>query len=177
MSIKVVVASVLIGLTVIMGYTQIRGCIVSDYRFEKQYLYAWNLADKSSTIEAKAKYISEFVGVIQSNKTDFSAYNAMWMETPDNSFENNLEALVTLKNRLAEIQKMDVKSFEYQTAIQQITAQEQGEATKLITTIKECWIKEKYISVWNWVAAIWTISTVVFGGIAVFLIMIHCTEY
>ena len=134
---------------------QIQQKVVANYQFEKAYLYAWNLADKSSTIEAKAGYISQFVEKLENGKTDFSANNAVWLKTPDNSFEMNLTALKTLNSRLHEIMKMDVKSFEYQTAIQQITAQEQGEATNLIDTIKGCWVKENHPIVWEWYQLIW----------------------
>ena len=139
-----------------IGY-EIQQNIVADYRFEKTYLFAWNLADKSSTIDAKAKYISQFVELLEASKADFSSHDAQWMKTPDNSFEMNLAALKTLDSRLHEIMRMDVKSFEYQTAIQQITAQEQGEAKKLIGTLYGCWLKEKYPVVWDWFQAVWVV--------------------
>lgn len=129
--------------------------IVASYQFERQYGYSWNLADKSSTIEAKAEYIGLFVAMLNSNSTDFAENNVQWMTTPDNSFKMNLMALQTLNSRLQEIMKMDVKSFEYQTAIQQITQQEQGEASKLINTIYGCWVKNKHPVVWEWFEFVW----------------------
>lgn len=123
----------------------------SDYQFEKNYQFAWNLADKSSTLEAKAHYISQFVDLLESNKTDFAENDAIFFKTRDNSFEYNLLALKTLDARLREIMLMDAKSFEYQTAIQQITQQEQGEAGKLIDTIRGCWVLHNKPTVWGWV--------------------------
>ncbi|MGA2260035.1 MAG: hypothetical protein ABSH28_01220 [Acidobacteriota bacterium] len=53
-----------------------------------------------------------------------------------------------------QIQTMDITSFQYQTAIQQITAQEQGEADKLIGELKGLWWKENHFWLWNWVLAL-----------------------
>ena len=44
---------------------------------------------------------------------------------------------------------MDVESFAYQTAIQQITQQEQGEADNVIGNLSGCWEKEYYYFYWN----------------------------
>lgn len=158
---------------VALGY-QVEQLIMSDYQFEKQYLYAWNLADKSSTIDAKSKYIAQFVEKLETNKIDFSEYNAVWLKTPDNSFEMNLSALKTLNSRLNEIQKMDVKSFEYQTAIQQITAQEQGEAHNLIRVIRGCWNKENYAVVWGWYGFLWCIFFLITIIVGLIVLAVSC---
>jgi len=142
-------------IAVFMAGCQIQQNVVSKYQFEKAYGYAWSLADKSSTIEAKAKYIAEFVEKLESNKADFSANNAVWLKTPDNSFDMNLAALKTLNGRLHEIMTMDVKSFEYQTAISQITAQEQGEAHQLINVVFGCWVMACHPIVWEWFELLW----------------------
>ena len=143
----------------ILGLTfiQVRGCVKSEYEFEKKYSYAWNLAEKSSTIEAKCNYISEFVSLISSNSYDFYPYNAIWLQTRDNNFEYNLKAITTLRDRLNEIKGMDTSSFQYNTAIQQITAQEQGEADSLINVIKECYVLQNYRYVWGWIGALITL--------------------
>ena len=144
------VLALVLGLCVVIGGCQIKQAIIGNYQFEKQFLFAWNLADKSSTIEAKANYIAQFVNLLETYKNNFSSYNAVWLKTPDNSLEKNIDAVKTLNSRLHEIMKMDVASFQYNTAIQQITAQEQGEATNLIYTIKGCWMKESYPMNWDW---------------------------
>ena len=77
-------------------------------------------------------------------------YNAIFFKTPDNSFDKNLEALQSLKTRLDEIQKMNVTSFKYQTAIQQITAQEKGEAQAMLAVFSG----KNYIFLWEWVAGL-----------------------
>jgi len=143
---------VLIGLAIMT--VQIKGCIQSNYAFENKYSYAWNLSDKSSTIEAKSTYINDFVNNLASNREEFASHCAIWLKTPDNSFENNIKALSTLKDRLVEIKGMDVASFQYNTAIQQITSQEQGEAHKLIATIQGCYDLNNYWYVWDWIGLI-----------------------
>jgi hypothetical protein len=55
---------------------------------------------------------------------------------------------------LDEIQKMNVASFEYQTAIQQITAQEQGEAQAMLEVFSGIWWKNNYIFLWEWIAGL-----------------------
>ena len=49
---------------------------------------------------------------------------------------------------------MNVASFEYQTAIQQITAQEQGEAQAMLEVFSGIWWKNNYIFLWDWIAAV-----------------------
>jgi hypothetical protein len=138
----------------ILTITLIRGCVNGNYEYDSRFSYAWDLADKSSTLEAKSNYIDEFVKVIENNKLEFASHNAVWLKTRDNSFEFNLLALKTLQARLEQIKLMNPNSFEYQTAIQQITAQEQGEAGKMLYDIKGCWALENYWFVWNWFFAI-----------------------
>lgn len=125
--------------------------IFANYDYENKYISYWNLADKSSTIQAKYEYINQFVNNIEKNSEKFASNNAIFLKTPDNSFKSNLDALVTLRNRLKEIQSIDINSFAYQTAIQQITSQEQGEAHRLIGVIKGCYFLESYPSLWDWI--------------------------
>lgn len=146
---------------------------LADYQFEKRFKYAWNLADKSSTIEKKAEFIAEFVQTIEKKRSEFAEYNASWLTTPDNSFAANLDALRTLNTRLAEIRTMDPRSFEYQSAIKQITEQEQGEASQMLSVLYGCWVKGRYTMAWSWHAVLWVfglilsaISLVVFWMLA-----------
>lgn len=147
------IAIILLSASILLGIYQIKSLIIGNYRFEKDYLQFWELSDKSSTIPAKQKYISEFVLTLENGykKGDFSSFNAIFLKTPNNNFEANLNALRTLSQRLIEIQEMDPKTFEYNTAIQQITAQEQGDAHKLIGIIKGCYFLNNYFIVWDWI--------------------------
>ena len=139
----------LVFMALIFG-TMTRIEIVADYEYEKNFQYAWNLADKSSTIDAKSKYISEFVEKIEAKKDDFAKNSAVWLKTSDNSFDKNLDALKSLRDRLLQIKTMDPQSFQYNTAIQQITAQEQGEAGPMLDVLKSCWVLENHSMICGW---------------------------
>ncbi len=136
----------------LMGFFQIKGCIKSSYEYEKEIGSYWSLADKSSTILEKSEYIQQFITALE--KSNHSEYNAIWLKTLDNSFDKNLEALKSLNLRLNQLKDMNVESFAYQTAIQQITAQEQGEAHQMLGVLKGCWVKDKYFICWNWFAIV-----------------------
>ena len=135
---------------------QIRTGIVANYNMEKNYLQLWQLADKSSTISAKQEYMAKFVTALEDGYTkgDFAQNDAIWLKTPNNSFEANLTALKTLSARLKEIQGLNPNSFEYNTAIQQITAQEQGEAKAMIGVFTRCYDLGSYPIVWGWIEVI-----------------------
>lgn len=145
---KTGITLLIIGL-VIAGI-DIRNYIVGEYRYEKNFECYWHLAEKASTIAKKTEGIDKFIKALESSNMR-GKYNAVFLETPDNSFEMNLDALKSLQLRLHEIEKMDVASFQYQTAIQQITAQEQGEALKMLRVFSGVWWKENYITMWQWV--------------------------
>lgn len=155
---------VAVGLIVVLG---IGGCN-SWYKYSKNIGSYWELADKSSTIEAKSENIDAFVKAIKSEK--FAENNAIIFRTPDNSFANNLKALETLQKRLQDIKKIKPDSFEYNQAIQQITAQEQGEATKMLDVIHQCWILENYWYLWDWllfISIIVIVLLIVIGGVLI----------
>lgn len=131
--------------------------VMSYYDFKNNYGSYWELADRSSTLEAKYQYISLFIDQLQKDRERFADYNALFLKTPENNFDNNLNALITLEERLRDIQTMDKNSFEYQTAIHQITAQEQGEAQNLISTIRGCFVLGSYSLVWSWIGMVLTL--------------------
>ena len=134
----------------IIAFLFAEAAYVNKFIYEKEVQSYWDLADKSSTIEEKSKYIDQFVA--QFEKPEFQGkHSALIFKTPNNSFEYNFNALKSLQTRLNEIKTMDMTSFEYQTAIQQITQQEQGEASELVTQLKSIWIRTYYIEIWDWV--------------------------
>jgi hypothetical protein len=128
--------------------------IRGSYEYERTVAAEWSLADKSSTIPAKGQHLDKFVAALEGQGFQ-GQYNAVIFPTPDNSFDTNLEALKTLQNRLHEIEKMDVSSFQYQTAIQQITAQEQGEARKMLQVFEGVWWKTHHLMAWDWIQFLW----------------------
>lgn len=123
--------------------------IYGDYTYKKKISSHWNLADKSSTIADKAMHIDNFVEALSKENLK-EEYNAIVFKTPNNSFDGNFDALKSLQKRLYEIKDMDVSSFEYQTAIQQITEQEQGGAEEMIGTLRGVWFKVNFPIVWMW---------------------------
>lgn len=140
--------------------------VVAKYQYQRDYRSYWSLADKASTIPQKSDYINQFVERLEiSDMKD--EYNAVFQKTPDNSFNKNLEALKSLQTRLQEIKLMDPKSFEYNTAITQITAQEQGEAAEMLRVFSGIWWKTNYFMLWNWVGTlnVFIVLTMLFLGI------------
>jgi hypothetical protein len=154
---------------VVVLIVQLVTTIASEYSYDKDYASLWELADKSSTIEAKADYISQFVEQIETNKDKFSKHNAVVFKTPNNEFSNNLKALVSLRDRLYEINKMDPASFQYNTAIQQITEQEQGDAFQLTSTLKSCYKLGSYWIVWGWVGGLICFLAIMFTAVPVII--------
>ena len=134
--------------------------IAASYQYSKNVLSYWKLADKSSTIVEKSRNLDLFVAQFSDEKYK-GEYDAIIFKTPDNSFDGNFKALTSMQLRLQEIKTMDISSFEYQTAIQQITAQEQGEAFDMLDTLKGVWYKENYFYLWDWVGFIFVLLSVV----------------
>jgi hypothetical protein len=127
--------------------------IKASYEYSKDIECYWHLADKSSTIAEKTINIDLFVQALENSNLQ-GEYNALVFKTPDNSFDNNLKALKSLQSRLHDVSNMNVSSFEYQTAIQQITGQEQGEATSMLCNLQGVWYKQHHFLLWNWVGFI-----------------------
>lgn len=148
--------------------------VYRSYLYNREIQSYWDLADKSSTIQKKSEYIDIFVDKLEQSGLHGN-YNAIWQTTPDNSFDCNFDALKTLQKRLHDVQNMEVTSFEYQTAMQQITGQEQGESADMISVFKGTWTKEHYPLMWGWISAI--IYTLI--GLSWFftiLFIIYCFE-
>ena len=142
---------VIIGLMLTVGL--LGAWALADNQYNNEIYNYWSLADKSSTIETKSEYIDKFVYALD-NAGLRGKYNAIWLQNPDNSFDNNLEMLKTLQTRLHEIKQMNVSSFEYQQAMAQITSQEQGEANNMLSVFSGVWYLKNYPWLWNWITPI-----------------------
>ena len=141
---------VIVGSVVLLAFIGIKYVIVS-YRYEREISGNWSLAEKASTIKQKSEYIDKFIDALDKSG-DMYGNNALVFPTPDNDLTENMKALRSLQGRLHEIQTMDIQSFAYQQAIQQITAQEQGEATGIKFMIEGGWyLHEGYWYLWDWV--------------------------
>lgn len=141
---KKIIGSILIIIGIAGATIQIGGCMYLTYSYNKRIKYAWDMADKSSTLIEKSTYINEYVSILESGKEKFRENSAVIFPTPNTDFQKNLRALKSLQTRLNEMKKLDEKSVAYQMAIQQITAQEQGEAQEMLSVISECWYLENY---------------------------------
>lgn len=177
---KKTLISLFVSLTLV-GTCAITSEISASYYFNKNYAQFWKLADKSSTIEAKQRYISKFVSALEAGNSNgrFSSHNAIWLKTDDNSFEAHLTALKTLESRLNEIKGMNPSSFEYNTAIQQITGQEQGEAREMIAVFEGCFCLANYPVGWNWIGDLAGIFCLIGFLLIGFLIspLVDCYNY
>lgn len=164
----ILAASVLLLIVWIVAYLR------ADYYYEANVQSEWELADKSSTIPAKREHLDRFVATLERQNLQ-GRYDALIFPTPNNSFDANFAALKTLQSRLQEIEGMDVKSFEYQTAIQQITAQEQGEAQSMLKTFFGAWMLREHFLLWDWVGVsivIFLSLAIIVAGFVVFTILI-----
>lgn len=141
------IGSVLLTLGIILTGLYITYCIYANFSWENNVYSNWTLSDKSSTLQAKADYMDKFVTALQSNH--LADNSALIWKTADTNCQKNIDAVITLKERLNQIKGMDETSFQYQQAIQQITEQEQGQADNMITTLKSCYNKTHYYFIWN----------------------------
>ena len=128
----------------------------------------WTLADRSSTIDAKADYMNKYVSALENS--NLSGNNAVFYKNPGNSFEYNLLAVKTLQNRLEEIKGMNPASFEYQQAISQITTQEQGEAEDMTNTFYGIWYLNNHPLLWGWYEMLVIMGLILMGLIGVSVI-------
>jgi hypothetical protein len=174
---KLTFGIVLLLISLILASILIFVSIRAYYDFNKNYLSYWELSDRSSTLSAKEEYIIKFVDTLNNNRDKFSNYNALILKTPQNKFDNNLKAITTLRNRLRDISKMDETSFEYQTAIQQITAQEQGEAQNIIEDIRGSFYLKSYPLFWDWIFIILLSIDMILLSLGCILIEIFILNY
>lgn len=113
--------------------------IYANYEYTNTVESSWHLADRASTIAQKSEYIDKFAASLDGQHLQGTNAN-LFLQTPQSAFDENRKALQSLQNRLRDISKMDESSFAYQTAIQQITAQEQGEAKGILDSFESCWM-------------------------------------
>ena len=139
----------------------------ANYEYNNTIGSYWDLSVKASTLQQKSTYLDQYVAAL-SDQSKFSSHNAIIFPTPNNSYEQNMVALKSLQGRMHQIQGMDEQSFAYQTAIQQITAQEQGEAAALTSTFEGCWYLSNYPTLWDWIDGIfWFGPIILLAGIGI----------
>jgi hypothetical protein len=151
--------------TVLLFYRGVRE-VVNKYEYSRTIKSYWDLGVKASTLEKKSEYLDQFVAGL--NAANLSGNNAIFLKTPDNSYEQNFAALTSLQTRMHEISEMNPKSFEYQLAIGQITAQEQGEAGKMLSQFEGIWYLNRHPTYWKWYDTIFWVLNLVFAFLAWF---------
>jgi len=122
--------------------------VIGHYRYDQTIYSNWSLADRASTISQKSEYINKFVSALRDSGLQ-GRHNALFLSTGKNSFDENFKALASLQERLNSIKSMDENSFAYQSAIQQITEQEQGQADDMLAVFSGCWWQANYYYLWN----------------------------
>ena len=143
-----IIGSVLIVLAIILGAIFITQGVFAGYNWENTIASNWLLSEKASTISQKSEYMDKFVASLESSGLQ-GQNDALFLNTPNNSFDMNLVAVKSLQKRLSDIKTMDENSFQYQSAIEQITKQEQGEAKSMISVLEGCWWKVHQTNLWN----------------------------
>jgi len=159
---KTFIAAVLILAGIILGVAETR----ISYLYSNAIGSYWALSEKASTLQQKSTYLDKYVAGLES--AELAPHNAIIYPTPNNSVEQNLVALKSLQGRMHQIQGMDEQSFAYQTAIQQITAQEQGEAHQLTETFEGAWLLANHPIFWGWInGLIWVFIIVPLVGLGI----------
>jgi len=144
--------------------------VIGGYQYSKDYSSYWELSVKASSITKKIEGIDKFVAALESSPLR-GKYDALFMETPNNSFDENFAALKSLQIRLHEISGMDITSFQYQTALAQITQQEQNESGKMLDVFDGIWWKDNHFFLWNWIGIINVIGSIILMCIGGFIWM------
>lgn len=159
------IGSALILIAIIGAGFFIVDCVYANYQWQNQYLSYWTLSDKASSIQQKSTYLDQFVSALQGSGLQ-GTQDSIWFPTPDNSFNQNFVALQSLQSRLHDVQTMDPNSFQYNTAIEQITSQEQDGGTDMINNFSDDWYKVHHYFLWNG----WTLLGIIIGTILAFLL-------
>ncbi len=157
---KIVIGIMLCLVGIALLISQAGSYVLADNQYKNEIYNYWSLADKASTIDVKSQYIDKFVEALDNSGLK-GKYNAIYLKNPDNSFDKNLEMLKTLQTRLYEIKTMNVSSFEYQQAISQITAQEQGEAKNMLDVFEGTWYLENHTWLWDWIGFLWLMFEII----------------
>ncbi len=137
------------------------GCsdLQANYEYQSHIGSFWDLSVKASTLDVKADYLDKFVVAIEA--ADLHGNDAIIFPTPNNSVEQNIAALQSLQHRMHEIRAMDPTSFQYQTAMQQITAQEQDEAHDMLGVLEGRWYLSHHLFLWGWISGLCYVALIV----------------
>lgn len=162
-----IIGTILIVLGVIALGGLFADSVYSNYQYSNGYSSYWDLSDKASSIAQKSVYLDKFVSALQGSGLQ-GCSDSLYFPTPTNSFDQNFIALLSLQGRMHDIVGMDPNSFQYQSAMEQITGQEQGQASDMLTVFEDCWMKVHHYWLWNdWLSGVWLLGPIIliFAGI------------
>lgn len=121
-----------------------------------QYL---SLADDASTANAKLVYLKEYKDAVSQIKEENANYI---FQQKRYTKSEQLKVLDTLINRLEITSQMDVKSFEYQQAMYQISGQEMNHTLEVINSVFYwCYAREHAYFILHYI--LWGILFLVVG--------------
>jgi hypothetical protein len=137
-------------ITVIAGFSLLFLMLATNayinYKWKCEAEQYMLLADDASTADIKLLYLRQYRRAIEQKVTRNDARYIFTQERLTRDAQ--LGVLATLICRLEQISTMDAKSFEYQTAMQQVTGQEFDHAmTDVDGVFKDCWRRQ---SIWRW---------------------------
>ncbi len=143
----------IIGLILVLASLGIAGSLMLSYlgannEYNNEIGNYWTLSDRSSDIATKSENLDKFVEALEKSGLQ-GTHNALWYQNPSNSFDENLKALKSLQARMHGLVGQDETTTQYQMAMQQITGQEQGEASEMISVLEGCWWKVNHPVLWN----------------------------
>ena len=147
----------------IVGASLACGLIYALYSYNVNVSQYVQLADDASTATQKLVYLQKYEEAIHKhiarNDARFIFTRERWTR------DKQLEILATLQTRLQEAAAMNPLSFEYQTAINQITGQEFDHALQDINKIiEDCWFRQSGLAIFClWFQWILTIPMFVAG--------------
>ena len=133
------------------------------YTYDREVGGYLSLADDASTAPLKLQYLGQYREAVHSIVTGEDA--RLVFTTPQTKAAHQFVVLDSLLQRVGEVAALDVSSFEYQVAMDQITGQEFLGAIEVTNGL----LKDAYVRQGGWGRYLW--STGLFAVIAgVFLI-------
>lgn len=134
-------------LTALIGVGLITAWAFDGYQYDNSIGSYWNLSVKASSLDVKSQYLDQFISAVRA--ANLSGNDALIFKTPDNSYEQNFDAITSLQSRMHAFVGQDPTTMAYQQAISQITAQEEDDNSSTIQVINGLWWKSNHYFFWN----------------------------
>jgi hypothetical protein len=160
---------VIVGLLIGIGIW----CYLPGYNYRQQVSGYLMLADDASTAKLKLEYIEQYKDAVHKHVYGKNA-RYIW-KTPQTNINYQKNVLDSLVDRVKQTSLLDEKSFEYQTAMNQITGQEfEGAMSSTNSLFYDAYKRQRGWSyylrangAWWW---IWCLVLCVAGGLLNYLV-------